>query len=319
MSPPTRRLLLWSATLVLGVAVCTYLGWRVEWSAFARLTLTQLSILLISTLVLIGLHALGAAALLRGLGFRTGLRPVLTAMLAASTVSLAGDPKLGVPARLALYRLLAGVPLRIGTTATLVESLLWMLLMGAIVAVPGPLAAGYALPLSLFAAATVAGAIALVAFGPGLFERLWLLGPLLRRLGAVRRFVLDVRKAILGISPFWLAIATLWLAMTYLVDVWSIWFLADALGTALHPIAVSHAIVISYLAGAASLLPLGLGVRDGAFALLLERAGAPADVAALIALLHRTLRTVLPLVLGFIVSLAILRRYRNAGAVIERP
>jgi uncharacterized membrane protein YbhN (UPF0104 family) len=310
---PNRRLFLWSATLVLGGAVCAYLGWRVEWSAFARLTLMQLSILLISTMVLIGLHALGAAALLRGLGFRAGLWPVLTAMLAASTVSLAGDPKLGVPARLAFYRLLAGVPIRVGTTATLIESLLWLLLMGAIVAVPGPLAAGYSLPLSLFAAATVAGTIAMVVFGPWLFERLGLPGPLLHKLRPVRRFVLDVRKAMLGINPFWLAIAILWLALTYLIDVWSIWFLADALGTALHPIAVGHAIVISYLAGAASLLPLGLGVRDGAFALLLERAGASADVAALIALLHRSLRTVLPLVLGFFVSLAILRRYRDAG------
>lgn len=111
-------------------------------------------------------------------------------------------------------------------------------------------------------------------------------------------------------SPIWLAVATGWLALTYLVDVWTVWFLAQALGAPLPPVAIGHAIVISYLAGAASLLPLGLGVRDAAFALLLEQSGAPTDTAALVALLHRTLRTLLPLVLGLGVSLVVLRRYR---------
>jgi uncharacterized membrane protein YbhN (UPF0104 family) len=310
MSAWTRNALFWSAALVLGLAVCIYLATRVEWQALLRLTPMQLAALVASTLVLVALHALGAAALLRGLGHAAGMWRVLAAMLAAGTVSLAGDPKLGVPARLAFYRLLAGVPIRIGSAATAIESLLWLLLMGAVVAIPGPLAAGYALPLSLFAAASVAGAITLVAVGPGLFERLWLIGPLLRRLEPVRQFVLDVRAAIFGLSPVWLAVATGWLALTYLVDVWTVWFLAQALGAPLPPVAIGHAIVISYLAGAASLLPLGLGVRDAALALLLEQAGAPADTAAVVALLHRTLRTLLPLVLGLGVSLVVLRRYR---------
>lgn len=313
MTAGNRKLLLWSASLVLGLAACVFLATRVEWQALLRLTLLQLLVLVVSTLVLIALHAIGAAALLRGLGYSAGMWKVMAAMLAAGTVSLAGDPKLGVPARLVFYQMLAGIPIRVGTAATAIESLVWLLLMGAIVAIPGPLAADYALPLSLFAAASVAGAIALVAFGPGLFERLWLVGPLLRRIGPVRQFVIDVRQAILGVRPFWLAAATGWLLLTYVVDVWSIWFLGQALGAKLPPIAIGHAVVISYLAGAASLLPLGLGVRDATFALLLEQSGASAETAALIALLHRTLRTVLPLILGFGVSVLVLRRYQMSA------
>ncbi|MCZ8106033.1 MAG: lysylphosphatidylglycerol synthase transmembrane domain-containing protein [Burkholderiales bacterium] len=313
MSARARNGLLWGAALILGFSVCIFLATRVEWQALQRLAPLQLVALIASTLVLVALHAIGAAALLRGLGYQAGMWRVLAAMLAASTIGLAGDPKLGIPARLAFYRLLAGIPIRIGTAATAIESLLWLLLMGAIVAIPGPLAADYALPLSLIAVSTVFGVIALVAFGPALFERLWLVGPLLRRLGPMRQFVIDVRGAIFGVRPLWLAAATGWLALTYLVDVWSVWFLAQALGAQLPPVAVGHAIVMSYLAGAASLLPLGLGVRDATFAFLLEQSGATADAAALIALLHRTLRTVLPLVLGLCVSLVVLRRYRNAA------
>lgn len=317
MTSPTRNRILWTAALILGLAVCLYLANRVEWHTLLRLTSLQLLILVTSTVVLIAIHAIGAAALLRGLGYSAGMWRVMAAMLAAGTVSLAGDPKLGVPARLAFYRVLAGVPIRIGTAATAIESLLWLLLMGVIVAIPGPLAAGYALPLSLFAAASVVGAIALFAIGPALFDRLWLVGPLLRRLGAVRQFVIDVRQAIFGVRLTWLAVATAWLALTYLLDVWTIWFIGNALGAQLPPVAIGHAVVISYLAGAASLLPLGLGVRDATFALLLEQSGASADTAAVIALLHRTLRTLLPLILGFGVSILVLRRYPMSAKAEE--
>lgn len=306
----SRKRLLWGSGLAVGAAALFYLLRHVDWRVLAALGPWPLLILCASTVLMIVLHAAGAATLLGGMRHPARVSDVMTAMLAAGTVSLAGDPKLGVPARLAFYKMLAGIPVSVGAAQTTIESLLWLFLMGAIMVVPGPLAGDSALPLSLAAAGMLSAGVAAVALGPPVLDRIWGLGRLFRASGPIRRFVLDLRGAMLGLKPGALVLATLWLAATYVVDVASIWYLCRALGAELAPSAIGHAVVISYLAGAVSLLPLGLGVRDVTFVLLLQQAGAPADAAAAVALVHRTLRTVLPLLLGLALSPLVLRRAR---------
>ena len=296
------RSLIWLLTTALASAAFIYLGSKVDWNILFRLSLMQVGLLFLSTFLLICLHAIGAAALLKGLGHATTPGRVLLSMLAASTVSSAGDPKLGVPARLFFYRFFAGIPLSTGTAQTTIESLLWLIMMGLLIAIPGPLAGNYTFHLSLVAVTLVGGGIAVVAVGPGLLERTWLLGSLFRKMGRLRAFILDVRSAILGIKPASLAIALAWFGATYLVDILTVALLARALGGAISWIAIGHAIVISYLIGAASLLPLGLGVRDVTFVVLLQQAGLSAEQASAIALIHRLARTVLPLTLGAVVT-----------------
>jgi uncharacterized membrane protein YbhN (UPF0104 family) len=189
--------------------------------------------------------------------------------------------------------------------------LLWLLLMTAIVARPGPLAGDLSAWLSLVAAAMLVAGIGIVALGPTVLDRVWGLGRLFRASGRIREFVLDVRNTVLGLQVGALAIATFWLALTYAVDVASIWYLGKALGADIAPTAIGHAVVISYLAGAVSLLPLGLGVRDITFAFLLQQAGASPDAAAGIVVVHRTLRTALPLLLGLVLTLWGVRRGRR--------
>ncbi len=305
-----RKRLLWAASLVVGAAALFYLARYVDWHALRLLTVETLLVLCFSTILMIVLHAAGAATLLRGMRYQVRLADVMIAMLAAGAVSLAGDPKLGVPARLAFYKMLANIPISVGAAQTTIESLLWLFLMGLIMIIPGPLAGDRALPLSLAAAAMLAAGVAAVALGPPVLDRIWVIGRLFRASGPIRRFVLDLRSAMLGLRPSALAAGTFWLATTYFVDVASIWYLGRALGAEIAPSAIGHAIVISYLAGAVSLLPLGLGVRDVTFVVLLQQAGAPAEAAAAIALVHRTLRTVLPLLLGVPVSVLVLRKAR---------
>jgi uncharacterized membrane protein YbhN (UPF0104 family) len=308
-----RKFFLWGAGLVVGAAALLYLLRHVDWRVLATVPALTLLLLCFSTVLMIALHAAGAAALLHGMRYPARLADVIAAMLAAGTVSLAGDPKLGVPARLAFYKMLANIPVSVGAAQTTIESLLWLFLMGAIMVVPGPLAGDSALPLSLAAAGMLAVGVAVVALGPPVLDRIWGLGRLFQASGPIRRFVLELRNSMLGLRPEALALATFWLATTYVVDVASIWYLGRALGAEIAPSAIGHAVVISYLAGAVSLLPLGLGVRDVTFVLLLQQAGASPETAAAIALIHRTLRTALPLLLGLAVSPFVLRRARNEG------
>lgn len=306
----TRKRLLWSAAFIIGAAALFYLVDRIDWHTLRSISIQALLVLCFSSIVMIALHAAGAATLLAGMRHPASLMDVMMAMLAAGTVSLAGDPKLGVPARLAFYKMLADIPVSVGAAQTTIESLLWLFLMGAVLVIPGELAGDRAMPLSLAAAGLLIAGLTAVGLGPAVLDRMWILGPLFRASGPIRQFVFDLRNAMFGIKPLALAVATIWLATTYVVDVASIWYLGRALGAELPLVAIGHAIVISYLAGAVSLLPLGLGVRDVTFVLLLQQAGASAEAAAALALIHRTVRTVLPLLIGFAVSGLIATRSR---------
>ncbi|MBR1203944.1 MULTISPECIES: lysylphosphatidylglycerol synthase transmembrane domain-containing protein [unclassified Bradyrhizobium] len=306
----TRKRLLWGAAFMIGAAALFYLVGRIDWHTLRSISIQALLVLCFSSIVMIVLHAAGAATLLAGMRHPASLMDVMMAMLAAGTVSLAGDPKLGVPARLAFYKMLADIPVSVGAAQTTIESLLWLFLMGAVLVIPGGLAGDRTVSLSLAAAGLLIAGIAAVGLGPTVLDRMWVLGRLFRASGPIRQFVFDLRSAMFGIKPLALALATFWLATTYVVDVASIWYLSRALGADLPPVAIGHAIVISYLAGAISLLPLGLGVRDVTFVLLLQQAGAPAETAAALALIHRTVRTALPLLIGFAVSGLIATRSR---------
>jgi uncharacterized membrane protein YbhN (UPF0104 family) len=307
------RTLIILAVAVLITAAFIYLGEKVAWDVLLRFTLLQILLLCLSTFVLIFLHASGAAALLKGLGYNASPWRVLAAMLAASTVGLAGDPKLGVPARLFFYKVFAYVPVRVGAAQTAIESFLWITMMGLLLMMPGPLAGDYVLPLSIAVAALVFSGMAAVIVGPALLDRLWLIGPFFRKMEKLRGFIFSMRSAILQISPASLIAASGWFAATYVVDILTIGFLIDCLGGSMSSIAIAHAIVISYLAGVASLLPLGLGVRDVTFALLLQQGGLSADLAATIALTLRVARMLPPLALGAVMTPLVLGSKNKSG------
>jgi uncharacterized protein (TIRG00374 family) len=247
---------------------------------------------------MISAHAAGAAALLKALDHVAPVRKVMMAMLAASLVGMGGDPKLGIPARLFFYKLFADIPLVVGVTQTVAESALWLLLMALIVAIPGPYEQTYALTLSLAALAILAASLLGLSLGPTFLVHIRGLRWVFSEKNRIGRFVCSVRAALMSMKFKYLLLACGWFSLTYVIDIASLWYLAHFYGYPLHPAILGHAIVLSYLVGALSLLPLGLGVRDIALAGLLVHAGLPEADAAACALIHRTIRTVLPLLLG---------------------
>jgi len=316
LSVSLRRAILWLTTIAVAATAFFYLSQKADWTSLLDLSPAQILLVCLSTVALLSLYAMGAAALLSGLGYSAGATRVLLAMLASSTISLGGDPKLGVPSRLLFYKLFADIPFSVGTAQTTVESLMWLAMMGILIIIPGPLTDGYALPLLLTAAGLVTLGIVTVVAGPNLLDRLWIIGPIFRRMDRIRRFTFDVRSSILAIRPTSLLLASVWFGATYVVDILTVWFLAGFLGASLPLAGIGHALVISYLVGAASLLPLGLGIRDVTFVLLLQQAGLTSEQASAIALVHRTARTVLPLVLGLLVMPFVLSFKHKAN---QRP
>jgi len=308
----SSKAILWLLGLALGTGVGVHLIYQVDWSALVVLSVWDILILCVSTIVMMILHAFGAAALLTGLGHRARIAHVLAAMLASSIVSFAGDPKLGVPARLAFYKILAHIPLSLGAAATTLESLVWLLLMGVIVGFPSPHATVQTTLLSGLAIGGVFIVIVGILVGPNLSERILLPRKLELLLSPIRTFLFEVRKAVFKIRLQYLIFSVIWMATTYIVDVWSLWYLAKVLGaSSASLISIAHSVVVSHLAGVASFIPLGLGVRDATFSILLERSGIDSEIAAAMTLIHRIIRTVLPLALGVLIYPMISTRMRK--------
>lgn len=287
-------------TLAVVAAAAAYLLSSIDLSGLYRLSVTGLAVISATTVVLMMLHAAGAWYILRGLGQDSSVVMVFVAIVASSTVSLAGDPKLGVPARLAFYKLLTGVPLSIGTAQTGIETIIWLGWLSVVVGISGLFAGSVEAILSAGILAGALGGAALLIAGPRLLMALPLPSKWLERLTPVRRFVQDIRDSVSRARPRYILMAVAALGITYPIDIASVWYLARDLGADVSYTGVAHAIVTSHLAGLLSMIPLGIGVRDVTFALLLERAGATQDTAALIALIHRLVRTVIPIALGLL-------------------
>jgi uncharacterized protein (TIRG00374 family) len=301
-----KRTLLIVITCVVAVAAFYYLGRQVDWQAIRALSARDVTLLSLSSVLMVAAHAAGATALLAALHYHASVGKVMAAMLAASIVGLAGDPKLGLPARLYFYKALAQIPVTIGVTQILAESALWLFIMALIVAIPGAYDSAYAQALSHATMAALLVGLALFIAAPALAKRFWLLRHLFSDSTRVGRFVLSVRTAFVSMHKGQVLHASAWFIVTYIIDAATLWYILHLSGYSIDAIILAHAIVISYLAGAVSLLPLGLGVRDVALAVLLTQTGVSESHAAGAALILRTIRTSVPLAMGGVIALFIL-------------
>lgn len=308
-----KTIIVWIVASVLMVALAWHVLVHIDWSVFARISVGMLVLLAASSVAMSMAYAAGAQALLFGMNTRPTYFCVLLAMLAGGTVGLAGDPKIGVPARLFFYKLLSNIPVNIGAAQMAAETVLWLALMGIILAVPTELAGEYAPTLSLVAASAVAVLIFAIIAGPAILVRLPGVGNLYRRWPAVERLIEHTRAAILGLRVSTVGWATFWFLVTYAVDTFSLYLLLDALNAAVRSVLLAQVIVISYLVGLASMLPLGIGVRDITFLALLQQLGVSAEMAAAAVVAQRAMRTVIPLMLG-LPALAFVARWRRRTA-----
>jgi len=142
-----------------------------------------------------------------------------------------------------------------------------------------------------------------------------------RRWPAVERLIDDTRDAILQISVAAVGWSAFWFLVTYAVDAFSLYLLLDTWNAAVRVVPLAQVIVISYLIGLASMLPLGIGVRDITFLALLQQLGVSAETGAAAVVAQRAMRTVIPLMLG-LPALAVAARWRRragGGEVAHQP
>lgn len=282
------------------VAAATWLFVNYDFSMLLKLSAPTLTLLIFLSLAYSLIYGVGVAWILRGLGARRSAWRVFLVICAGGTASYLGNVQLGVPLRLLLFNKLLTVSYPQGTAAVALESACWFGLMGLGLLLAGTASnvAPWILVSSLLLAVVLAyrlvvpalrGLLSRIPDKAGRFSLRWLRG-----------FLSELTSALEIMRWNWLAATLMLFSVNYVIDAVSIAMVVKDLGQQIALLDALQAVILSYLAGLVSLIPMGLGVRDVSLVVLLERAGVSRDVASTVAVVQRALRTLLPLALGLL-------------------
>lgn len=279
------------------------------WTILVILGLTVLGTLVYTTLIYL---------LVRGSGFHTTLGQaylVLTASLSANYVT---PVKVGIPLRVYLYHHFIGMPPATGTALVTIETLVGMLTPAFLAVV------GIALVFPSIGLMTPVILIAVLLLGLLAILKLPLstLQPHLARLpgaGFSTRTLKFFDRVRLGLYslPAIVVLGAVLLDLTMLgLQAVRLWVILRIFGPTPSPVKLLAVFTISVTAGNLSMIPMGLGVRDASFTLLLAKLGIPNEVALSAAVIQRLFSPGWPLLLGLISSnvLGVREALRMRGA-----
>lgn len=294
-----RRFLVAAMVLALsaaGIWLLSTFDVRMLW----RLSSPVLLLLVVLSLVYSFIYGVGVAWLLRGLGQARPVWRVFLVISGGGTASYLGNVQLGIPLRLFLFDKLLAIPYASGAASVALETACWFGLMGV-----GLLLAGTAsnlapwVTLVLLVSAIAIGYRVSLPLLRGL--RGWLPARIRgRSLQLLHGFLADLEAALAGMRWPWLLATLALFSANYAIDAVSVALVVQQFGEQVALLDALEAVILSYLAGLVSLVPMGLGVRDVSLVVLLERGGVSREVATAVAVVHRGLRTVLPLVIGLV-------------------
>lgn len=293
---------------LLGLSLVTVVALLVGWHLLRDIRLSELRAvspvtsfyLVVLAILNICAYVLAVSILLAGMGYKARVKSVYLVVTAGGTASYVSNVKLGIPARIVLYRKVLGIPTSAGTASIALEIAAWSAAMAVIMLLP---ANDDLLPddwwLALGALAGLAGVFALLFLSLPRLNKLyekedWLTN----RVKGVLTFATDFKKGILSIKKTALIPVTALVALQYLIDAFSVHLILRDLGYEVSVLSLAHIIVVSYFVGIISMMPLGLGTRDVSLTFLIMQLGVPKEVAVSCALIQRTVRLALPFALG---------------------
>ena len=284
-------------------ALAAFVAWLLvsyDFSLLAELPASTIAILVALSVIYLALYGVGIALILRSLGAQRSLWRVYLVVSGAGTASYLGNFQLSVPVRLLLFNRLLDISYASGAASVALESVCWMVLMGA-----GLLLASASLdtlPWSVVIALLVLFCIAL-RYSIPILRLLTRLTP--GKLAGVslqpaKTFAGDLILALTRVQPSWLLVATILFTLNYAIDAYSLSLVVSVYDEHLSLWEALRAVILSYLAGLVTLIPMGLGVRDVSMVALLVKSGVSVDVATTATIVQRLLRTAIPLPLGFL-------------------
>jgi uncharacterized protein (TIRG00374 family) len=272
------------------------------WVLLPEIALFYLVLTLLLSALGTALYSAAVYVLVRASGHRTTFIQaylVLTASLSANYVT---PVKFGIPLRIYLYKQVMQIPFAVGTALVALETWLGMLIP-AVIASVGIAALfieiGLAAPLTLLAVLLV-GMMAMLFIKPSLVSPLLERLPLQKFTFRLVRFSETVQTGFRSVPLWRLGVVALLLGLNVTVATTRLYFVLFVLGWPVSWPALLAAFTISLTAGNLSMIPMGLGVRDASFTLLLAQLGVPNEIALSAAVIQRLLSPGWPLLLGLV-------------------
>lgn len=295
-----KKKLLWILLALIITGLGLYVITRIDLSILKSLSAYTVAYLIVLTFIFVFIHALGVSVIIKGMGYNVSVKNVYLVMTGGGAVNFIGDPKLGIPTRVFLFRALLEIPVSIATASVVLETALWLFIMAVIVAIPVPGVWGSGAWISsllalAFVMLALAGIRVLPKIGSITTRKIFK-----NQLERVQKFMADFRQGMRTIKKTDLIKAVGVFTSGWLVNALSLYIILKEFGWTLNLFELMYISVFSYLVGTFSLLPMGLGPRDVSLVLLLTQLGPSKDVATAAALIQRTVRTVVPIILSLI-------------------
>ncbi len=286
----------------ISAGLLVYLLHDMDWTMFRQVGLLYLALILLLSALSTGFYALSVYILVRISGHKTTFVKsylVLTTSLSANYVT---PIKAGIPLRIYLYKHFMDIPIATGTALIAVETMVGIL-TPAVIAVAGIAlifpSMGLVIPTALISILVVGLLIVLRVRVENLqlyLARFPFLSFVARFIGFVER----VQWALRQLPVAKILQVVLLVAVMLGLHSMRLWLVLSILGFRVSPLALLAVLTISLTAGNLSMIPMGLGVRDASFTLLLTQLGIPSEIALAAAVIQRLFSPGWPLLLGLI-------------------
>jgi uncharacterized protein (TIRG00374 family) len=287
---------------VVGGLLLFYFLRDMDWSLVGRAGLPYLALILLLSALSILVYGAAVYLLVRASGHYTTFVQAYLVLTTSLSANYFTPIKAGIPLRIYLYKHFMDIPIATGTALIAVETMVGIL-TPAFIAVAGIAlifpSMSLVIPMTLISLLVV-GLIIVLRVRVEPIQLYLARFPFLSFVARLMRFVERVQWALRQLSITRILQVVLLVLVMLGLHSMRLWLFLSILGFGVSPLALLAVLTISLTAGNLSMIPMGLGVRDASFTLLLTQLGMPSEIALAAAVIQRLFSPGWPLLLGLI-------------------
>jgi len=279
-----------------------YLLHDIDWAVFRKVGPLYVVLILLLSVLSTGCYSLAVYILVRASGHETTFVESYLVLTTSLSTNYLTPIRVGIPLRIYLYKHFMDIPIAIGTALIAVETMIGIL-TPAIIAVAGIAlifpSIGLVIPITVISI-LVFGMIIVLKMRVENLQLYLARFPFLSLVARFTRFFERVQWALRQLPITKIVQVVLLVVVMLGLHSMRLWLVLIILGQGVSPLALLAVLTISLTAGNLSMIPMGLGVRDASFTLLLTQQGIPGEIALAAAVIQRLFSPGWPLLLGLI-------------------
>ena len=288
--------------LVLCIAIVYYLFKSGNLAIFKRFS-PKTSLYVIGLLILhLSIYSLAIACLLKGMGFSVPLGTIFLIRTTGGAITKLTPAKVGLPARIFLYKKFLGIPLSKGNAALVIEIFIYLLLSAGILSLPFEFKQRFS-GLRYFFIVLVLISIFLIllfALKPGLVKKCISKTVLKKWDEKITNYIINFRDGLKEVSKSSLFYAAIFMLLTILINTFACFLVLTDFGYKIRFLYLLYIQCLIHIIGTVSMIPMGIGSHEVGYLFLLNQLNVPNHAIMSYALTLRVLWTTSSLIIGTI-------------------